>query len=333
MKIKYYILIAFLCIPFTLIPVSTVSAIKSSVRDYRVVTTQLFSADKKFTRIAIRRFRMYGKEYYFSVNPSTLETEIVPVGKYLILKRSLSDLRSTYGHLAYFKAMSYAESNSRRLQNAGIVHVPGKGQDLYMTADLCPTKMLMDRLLFSRLLSDYGSVHKPVPVAIAVSGVWIEKHQNDLKWLIDLSRKKDLAILWMNHTYNHKYNKRVPWWRNFLLDKDASVPNEIIQNEIAMIETGIVPSVFFRFPGLVSNKSLVMKVTDCGLIPIGSDAWLGKKQWPEYGSIILVHANGQEPVGIKRLFWILEAKNKEIAAGRWVLADLRAGILRAMKMY
>jgi len=34
------------------------------------------------------------------------------------------------------------------------------------------------------------------------------------------------------------------------------------------------------------------------MIPIGSDAWLAKNQWPKEGSIVLVHANGHELIGI-----------------------------------
>ena len=38
-----------------------------------------------------------------------------------------------------------------------------------------------------------------------------------------------------------------------------------------------------------------------GLIPLGSDAWLAKNEWPREGSIVLVHANGNEPLGVRRL--------------------------------
>jgi len=46
------------------------------------------------------------------------------------------------------------------------------------------------------------------------------------------------------------------------------------------------------------------------LIPIGSAAWLAKGETPRAGSLILVHANGNEPEGI-RLLQIFFAKQRD----------------------
>jgi hypothetical protein len=332
MKIKAGIFMLFITGAFALTPPPAVSVGSMSIKDYRIETTCLYTADNKLARIAIRTFSMNGKRNYVAVNPVTMETELVPAEKYHILGKTLGETRAEYGRLVYFKTIAMAEANARRLQNAGITHIPVSDRSVFVTADLCPTKLGMDRVLFSRIISEYGRIHKPVPVALAVSGVWIEKHRDDLAWLMGLIKRKELAVIWVNHTYHHRYNRRIPWWRNFLLDKKYRVTDEILRNEMTMIEAGLVPSVFFRFPGLVSNKEIFTQVTDCGLIPLGSDAWLGKKQWPVFGSIILVHANGQEPVGIKRMLWLLESKKSEIEAGKWVISDLRDGLRRSMKM-
>ncbi|MBN1984057.1 MAG: hypothetical protein JW795_21185 [Chitinivibrionales bacterium] len=45
-----------------------------------------------------------------------------------------------------------------------------------------------------------------------------------------------------------------------------------------MVENDLLPSVFFIFPGLVSDRTIVAQIVSFGLIPIGSDAWLGKGQ-------------------------------------------------------
>ena len=55
-----------------------------------------------------------------------------------------------------------------------------------------------------------------------------------------------------------------------------------------MLEYGVKPSVFFRFPGLVSSKDKVVELKEMGLIPVGSDAILLKKQMPKSGSVIMV---------------------------------------------
>ncbi len=98
-----------------------------------------------------------------------------------------------------------------------------------------------------------------------------------------------------------------------------------------MIEKGITPSLFFRFPGLVSAEALFLAVTGFGLIPLGSDAWLAKNQWPRPGSIVLVHANGNEPLGVRRFIRLLREKRQEILNQKWFLFDLRESVQEEKK--
>lgn len=315
-----------------LIPGGAGNAQGSEIRSYRCFFAELYTKERKLSRIALRRFWMGEREYYLAVDPGSLRTEIVPVGKYLVLKNNFDAIMAGRKETAYFKAMRFAGQNAWRIQNAGITRIPA-GPAQYLTADLCPTRLRLDRALFTHLIAEYGAYHRPVSVAIAVSGTWLKSHQADLRWIKDLIRRKDLDVTWVNHTYSHRYKKRVPLWKNFLLQAGINIGDEVINNEVAMLEKGLVPSVFFRFPGLVSNRALVGRISSFGLIPLGSDAWLGKKQWPVRGSIILVHDNGQEPVGIKRFLWLLESRKAEIAAGRWILGSLAEGLCQAMKMY
>ena len=112
-----------------------------------------------------------------------------------------------------------------------------------------------------------------------------------------------------------------------MLSRGVDVDTEVLKTEILLIQEGIVPSVFFRFPGLVSNHEVFSKVTHLGLIPVGSDAWLAKGQRPGNGSIVLIHANGNEPVGVKDFLKLLDDKREEVLSGRWELFDLRESIV------
>lgn len=96
-----------------------------------------------------------------------------------------------------------------------------------------------------------------------------------------------------------------------------------------MIERGLVPSVFFRFPGLVSAPDLVGRVAALGLVSIGSDAWLAKKQEPGPGSIVLVHGNGNEPYGVRRFLDLLKRERSDIRARHFLLFDLREALSEA----
>jgi hypothetical protein len=64
-----------------------------------------------------------------------------------------------------------------------------------------------------------------------------------------------------------------------------------------------------------------------GLVPVGSDAWLAKNQRPGEGSIVLVHANGNEPLGVRRFLELLRTERERIRAGTWQLLDLRESVV------
>ncbi len=92
---------------------------------------------------------------------------------------------------------------------------------------------------------------------------------------------------------------------------------------MAMLQKGMLFSVFFRFPGLVSSEKLVDSITNYGLIPIGSDAWLAKGQAAHNGTIVLIHGNGNEPLGVTDFISLLKKENTAVLHKQWLLYDLR----------
>jgi hypothetical protein len=116
-----------------------------------------------------------------------------------------------------------------------------------------------------------------------------------------------LAITWVNHSYHHTYDPKEALGHNFLLTPGTDFAGEVLELEQLMLSRGLVPSPFFRFPGLVSDAATVKRLREFSLIPIGSDAWLAKGESPRPGSFILVHGNGNEPKGIKLLLPMLKS--------------------------
>jgi hypothetical protein len=231
----------------------------------------------------------------------------------------------------YVLALDSAERRSASIQDAGLVHGYPLQKGIDLTADLCPSNRPLARDFFTGLIEQFLPREKPVPIAIAVTGNWMYEHQDDLQWLIGLEKKGDLDITWINHSYNHRSYDSVPVKQNFLLNKATNLDLEVLKTERKMIEYGITPSVFFRFPGLVSDSLVFAKITAYGLIPVGSDAWLAKNQKPHDGSIVLVHANGNEPYGIKRFLRLIREERDSINAGRWLLYDLRKSVAESEK--
>ena len=235
----------------------------------------------------------------------------------------LADLRRESSPSPYDRALAEAAASSMKLEDAGITHSLPAERGINLTIDLCPSKKPLDRSLFDDILAAFGSEERPIPLAIAISGIWMEKHVGDLRWLAGLARSGRITIDWIDHSYHHQYDPRLPLRRNFLLEKGVDLNEEVLKTEQKMIECGLRPSIFFRFPGLVSDQAEVMRILALGLIPVGSDAWLAKKQKPGPGSIVLVHGNGNEPLGIKDFLALVKQEQRAIKNKNWLLFDLR----------
>ena len=70
------------------------------------------------------------------------------------------------------------------LKNAGIVHFLPNEPGIDLTVDLCPSKLQLDRIIFTRLIDELGAVESPVPLGISVTGLWMNAHRDDIQWLI-----------------------------------------------------------------------------------------------------------------------------------------------------
>jgi hypothetical protein len=274
----------------------------------------------------VRKFEDDGKNYFMLVNPLTLETRIDETGPYQVKPMTLAEAILYFKNTAYIKAINAAQKQSKNIQDAGIETGMPKETGISLTADLCPSHKPLDRLIFTDIVTEFQKVEKPVPVALSVSGIWMRDHVQDLNWLKTLEQEGEIHVTWINHSYNHRVSATLPLKENFLLEPGTDISYEVLETEKAMLKNGLLPSVFFRFPGLVSDQQLVFKITDFGLIPIGSDAWLAKGQKPEAGSIVLIHGNGNEPIGVKDFVKLLQDKAPQIAKKQWLLYDLRASV-------
>jgi hypothetical protein len=272
--------------------------------------------------IVLRRFENRGKNYFLLVNPQTLQTKVNESSFYKVRPMTLAETRTFFKNTPYEKAISKAEKQSLSIQDAGIEHGIPSEAGISLTADLCPSHRPLDKRMFTTMIAEFQKVEKPAPIALSVSGLWMLKHQQDIAWLKKLRDEGAIHITWVNHSYNHRVSKYAPLKENFLLEPGTNINYEVLATEELMLKNGLVPSVFFRFPGLVSDQQLVYKITDFGLIPIGSDAWLAKGQQPHAGSIVLIHGNGNEPVGVADFIKLLQSKTKQIARKQWLLYDL-----------
>jgi hypothetical protein len=299
------------------------------VHDYRAFSALATEGPGGATpAVVLRSFTRGHEPFHWVVDPATLDARAVPASRLRIEPRPWSAVRRAIAETAYGRALRDAERNAAPLQGAGLVHVRPGHPGIDLTLDLCPSRRPLDRALISSLVSDLVGDERPLPVAIALTGAWMMEHPDDLAWLRSLEESGTLAVTWINHSYHHRSNPALPLTSNFLLEPGTDVRSEVLQTERSMLVAGLAPSVFFRFPGLVSRPDVFQKVVALGLVPLGSDAWLAKsRQSPAEGSIVLVHANGNEPLGVRRFLELLRSEQARIRAGTWQLLDLRRSVV------
>jgi hypothetical protein len=298
------------------------------VKDYRVTFAECRPRRGGEWLIALRAFRQGRQKSVLAVDPESLKTRLLPEPEVRLKRISWAKLRDRVKATPYGRAMADSEKHGTPEQDAGIVHSLPSVTGVVLTVDLCPSTRPLDRGLFTSVLTTFAPEETPVPLGIAITGRWMQEHAQDVRWLREREEGRELSVTWIKHSFNHRYSKELPLPHNFLLEPGTDADAEILATEAAMIGAGLCPSVFFRFPGLVSDPELVRRVVAYGLVVVGSDAWLAKGQGAVPGSIVLVHGNGNEPIGIEKFFELVKSERRAIRDKRWLLFDLRDAVVR-----
>ena len=239
--------------------------------------------------ITTRRFDLQGVTFYLTINTQTLQTKVLRLEA-----SNLQPLSKRFDDTPFAKALHNATSLPAK---GGASHASTSlPKVIYLSMDMCPSsKKGYESAFLEHLVAQNGKT----PIAIAMSSAWMEHHPKEFE---ELSTNPKLDITWVNHTHTHFYDRNLPDKENFMLHPNTNVQHEIFGLEQKLLEQGITPSVFFRFPGLMANEVLMKELRETYfLIPLGSDTWIAKMQAIKEGSIILIHGNKNESIGIEML--------------------------------
>ncbi|MFV9874281.1 MAG: hypothetical protein AB8U54_05795 [Rickettsia conorii subsp. raoultii] len=269
------------------------------ITDYKPVFLPVIAENKKI-RIAIRSYLNNEKSYFVLVDPNSFKTEIA-LQELVILptnKIEKENLLKKLSKTPYIKVLNKYSSAPYIQQNYGATSSMYKVKGQFLTIDMCPSSKSFEEDFFKKLVELSIKLNKPIPIAICVSGLWINKHTEEFLWLLKQQENGYLQITWVNHSFSHPYFKDKPLEDNFLLSNKDDFENEVLEAGKILVSYNIAPSPFFRFPRLVSDQTLIEKLKDLGFIPFGSNAWLAKGEKIQNGSFILVHGNSNEKAGI-----------------------------------
>jgi len=236
-----------------------------------------------------RRFELSGVTFYLTTNTQTLQTKVLSLDEAKLLP---------------LDERFYQTPFAKRLKEATALHVKGGATHamtqtkdaIYLSMDLCPSSKKGYERDFIEQLTKYNG---KTPIAIALSSAWKDHHEKEF---MELVNNPLLQITWVNHSHTHFYDPKLPIRDNFMVHVNTDVKSEILGVEKKLLNEGITPSVFFRFPGLIANENLMRELRETYfLIPLSANAWIAKNEPIKTGSIILIHGNKNETQGIEML--------------------------------
>ncbi len=324
MKILFYVLLLSICT----LPEILYSQF-SQIENYQkyIAVGQYHGKDVA----VIRKYTSQNNPFFIAIGFDDIKSYIIPASEISIQVKNWNEMLSLYKTTPYIRAIQAAGSQSMPLHDAGIQHVNTKGAGILLTVDLCPSLKSMDRIIFTSIIEEFRKFQEPQPIGLAITGKFLKYHSQDIDWIKELIKSGAVDIVWINHTFNHNYHPNLPLINNFLLEPSTHLDSEILLLEKSLLEKELMISAFFRFPGLVSDRKLVEQVSNYGLITLGSDAWLAKGQTVKNGDIVLIHGNGNEPVGVKNFLALLKKEKINIDKKQWLLYDLREDIGQEFK--
>ena len=268
--------------------------------------------------LALRAWQASGP-HVLAVNPLTAQTQVLPLkappsqtwSEVLATARQKNLLSGLY-----FRLRSQALREASPWDNAGIRQWPSRRRGAWLSFDLCPSSRPLDRWVFRDLLAMQPK-NTALPVFLEVSGRWMATHVQDLAWLYRREAQKQLDITWVSHGEFHPYNPRVPWRQTFDLTPGLNFEQEVLGPEKRLLAGGQLPSVWYRFPGLISDSAHVHQLLAWGLIPLASGAWLNKGDPLREHDIVLVHGNGNEERGLELLMAWTRHHQAALKNGQW----------------
>jgi len=258
--------------------------------------------------ISLRRFQLEQDEAQLLVDANALKTIII---KSACLSCS-AETTADYENTNYSDLLEESMSSPYPLQNDGVIDGVSH-RAVAVTIDMCPSKKGISQKVYDRMVQISQNQGLAFPIGVAMTKAWLETHPQLLGWIKNQILQGRLEVVWMNHSATHPYRKNQPLEQNFLLSPGTDFTNEVLSTELALIRTGITPSIFFRFPGLVSSKEQILTLANWGLVAVGSNAWLAKGEKALAGSIILIHGNQNEPAGEKLFLNYVESRSADIA--------------------
>ena len=280
---------------------NTILPIEIQVKSYKII--QLYSETKERLLFTRKIETKANGIFYYYINIDNLGYGITDIKPENTVKDIPPDS-------LYYKIKYYQNENKIPFGNSGELENLKGYKNIVLTSDLCPTKNNYDRIFYDNLEKMRSEDHINIPLIIFFSGKWIVKHIEEMKEI----KTSGLDFIAGNHTYNH----------NIIMDEvekqNIKLETEIENTDRAMLENGILPSYFFRFPGLKKRPEDFETLSRLNMIAIDANQWMGKssKNW----GILLVHSNGVVSQEVRAFLKFLKTNENKFRSQKLVFRDI-----------
>ncbi len=273
----------------------------------------------------IRRLSFQAKAARLVVDVDSYETSLVEAGA-LDASARAATASDAIADAPYLKSLAELSASGQALDSLDEDAPTGDVDEPFaLTVDMCQSRKPWEKRLFDWAIDLSDKLHQPVPVGIAMTGLWAKAHAPELDQILAWQSAGKLAITWINHSSTHPLhcqNSSCSRAR-FLTAPSVNFDEEVFGLERSLLERGIVPSVIFRFPGLVHDRPRMDQLARLSLMAIDADAWIAKGQGIKPRAVVLVHGNGNEPEGITGFLRAVQtpARAANLASGRAALVS------------
>lgn len=247
--------------------------------------------------VARRAVRIDGEEcYVVHRNDDTLESYVVDADGFCAALSPAPLDHTPFGNLR--NALLILADHERGIEHGPREQLLGS---IALTIDLCWSLRPFEAGLYDHLTAMARETGGTMHATNFVTGRWMAQHPLEMERLIRLGGQTGVEMTWGLHSWDH------PKSGIFMNDyAPESLRGDTLLLERDLLEWGVVPSVYYRFPGLIHDDTRLREIIAMNLVPVDCDSWLAlsftnrppTRLAPRDGSIILLHGNGNEPRGI-----------------------------------
>jgi hypothetical protein len=264
--------------------------------------------------LAIRRLLRDGVDSYLVVDDASFEFAVVEAASFDAASRAAdADEATSFDYLA-----ALAQTREAVVCQLGSSQQPVR---FTLTVDMCQSSRAWELGLFEWLVELSDATGQAVSVGIALTGLWSIHHPSEFRQLLDWQAAGKLDISWVNHSYRHQLSKDAQGHYHFLTAPSVDLRSAVLDLEVLLVEQGETPSPLFRFPGLTHDARTLGELNDLDLFPLDANGWLAKGEPLEHRSVVLLHGNGNEHVGIEMFFDWADANRPALLSGQATLAS------------